>query len=291
LIASQGRTTVNVGSLNGTETSHKLNREVAIQFTAVTTGDGPSAYDYLKSVFAHDWARGYAPLADQLYLPVVMRTYVRRPPLDYALISEVMINPQGEDTGYEWVEIYYGGRDPYPLDLSLGDALTLGDYGDGRYTFPPGAQLRSGQVIVVTACAPNFSAQYGFNPDYEWTACDPDVPDMLPITASPERSSWEGFGLALGNAGDEILLLDAHNAIVDSAAWGGAPRADVRPLAIEGTFPGGATLKRYPVTSDHEDCAEAFYISYRPSPGYVSVVHEKIRPGEASPRSPEFRDP
>jgi hypothetical protein len=130
--------------------------------------------------------------------------------------------------------------------------------------FPVEAQLLSGQVIVIAACASNFSANYGFNPNYEWNACVPEVPDVFPV------ATWEGFGLALGNTADEILLLDTVGNIVDSAAWGGEPRAGVIPIEIESPFPGGATLKRYPVTSDNANCAAAFYISYHPSPGYVS---------------------
>jgi hypothetical protein len=283
LITVQGETYVNMGSFNGTETSHKLNREVAIQFVSETSDDGPSAYDTLKAVFAHDWARGHPPIAGFLYLPVVMRSYTYQPPPAYPLITEVMINPQGEDAGYEWIEVYYGGRDLYPLTLSLGDALATGDYGDGRYTFPPGAGLRTGQVIVIAACAPNFAAHYGFNPNYEWTACAPDVPDMRPVATALSLTNWDGFGLALGNTADEILFLDSIGSVVDSVAWGGEPRAGVLPfpLEVDSAFPAGATLKRYPVTSDNPDCEEAFYISYTPSPGYVSVTLDGV-----SPKSP-----
>ena len=250
---------VHLGSINGTETSNKINREVALQF------ESPAGHAYLKDVFEHDWALSHGPMVHRIYLPLLMRDYV--PPVDYPLITEVFVNPGGEDTGKEWIEIYHPGYETASLNgWTIGDALTLGDYGDGRYRFPEGAQLLPKQVIVVAACATEFAARYGFNPAYEWINCDPLVPDMLPAGA------WEGFGIALGNVSDEVLLLDVTAAIVDSAAWGGAPRAGVIPFPMdpESSFPWDAALKRYPPNYDRDDCSRDFYISYQPSPGQVS---------------------
>lgn len=250
---------VHLGSINGSETSNKANREVALQFAS------PAGYAYLRAVFGHDWELGHGPMVYHVYLPLTLRNYI--PPVDYPLITEVFINPGGEDVGQEWVEIYHpGGKTVNLAGWSLGDAINAGDYGDGRYLFPVGAQLLSKQVIVVAACATQFATRYGFNPAYEWTDCDPLVPDMTPAGA------WDGFGIALGNVSDEALLLDASAALVDSAAWGGEPRAGVIPFPLEtnSTFPSDATLKRYPPNYDHDDCTRDFYISYQPSPGLVS---------------------
>ncbi len=250
---------VHLGSINGSETSNKINREVALQFKS------PEGYAYLREVFDHDWALSHGPMVHRIYLPLLMRDYV--PPVTYPLITEILVNPDGEDTGKEWFEIYHPGYETVDLSgWSIGDALNIGDYGDGRYTFPAGAQLLSKQVIVVAACATEFAASYGFNPTYEWTSCDPMVPDMLPAGA------WEGFGIALGNVTDEVLLLDAVAAIDDSVAWAGAPRAGVIPFPMDpgSTFPWNASLKRYPPEYDRDDCSRDFYISYQPSPGQVS---------------------
>lgn len=249
---------VHIGSVNGTETSHKANREVALQFASA------EAYDFLMAVFEHDWARAHAPLIFRLYLPLVLRDYV--PPADYPLITEVFINPPGDDAGKEWIEIYNPGPTVEIGGWTIGDAINIGDYGDGRYGFPAGAQLLPGQVIVVAACAPNFAAVYGFNPTYEWTNCDPLVPDLTPAGA------WAGFGLALGNAQDEVLLLKPDGVLVDSVAWGGEPRAGVVPFPMDpgDTFPWSASLKRYPPSSDRNDCSRDFYVSWSPSPGRVT---------------------
>lgn len=267
---------VHIGSVNGTETSHKANREVALQLASA------DAYDFLMTVFEHDWARAHAPLVFPVYLPLVLRDYV--PPADYPLVSEVFINPSGPDAGYEWIELYNPGPTVSIGGWTIGDAINVGDYGDGRYAFPEGAQLLKGQVMVVAACATNFARTYGFNPAYEWTNCDPLVPDLIPV------GDWPGFGLALGNAQDEVLLLRPpgspssqqvheepweiylNGILVDSVAWGGGPRAGVIPFPMdpEDTFPWGASLKRYPPNSDRNDCSRDFYVSWNPSPGRVT---------------------
>ena len=52
LVRLNGADYVHVGSLNGTEVSHKLNRELALQFRS------QDAYAYLAWVFGWDWERG-----------------------------------------------------------------------------------------------------------------------------------------------------------------------------------------------------------------------------------------
>lgn len=257
LASVDGERWVHLGSINGTETSNKRNREVALQLRSA------QAHDWMLTVFDHDWDLGHRPLVHRILLPMVMRDYA---PADYPLITEVFINPSEQDeTAYEWVEIYNPGPGVSIAGWKLGDAINVGDFGDGRYSFPAGAQLARGQVMVVAACATNFSAAYGFNPDYEWTDCSPEVTNLEP------GGSWEGFGLALGNEADEVLVQDTGDALVDSTAWGGTSRAGVIPFTdFETAFPSDASLKRHPPNTDHDDCSRDFYVSYSPSPGVVA---------------------
>jgi cardiolipin synthase len=251
---------VHLGSINGTENANKSNREVALQFRSA------AAYDWMLAVFDHDWQMGHAPMVHSIRFPLMMRDCI--PPAGYPLVAEVFVNPEGEDASKEWIELYNPGLEGDISGWTVGDATDIGDYGDGRYTFPAGARILHGQVIVAAACATDFSAACGFNPTYEWTDCDAAVPDLVP--AGP----WEGFGLALGNKSDEVVLLDAGGALVDSAAWGGEPRVGVvpYPLGPGEDFPRGASLKRYPPYSDRDDCSRDFYASYTPSPGMVAGV-------------------
>ena len=248
---------VHLGSLNGTENANKRNREVAVQFRSA------AAYERAMEVFEHDWERAHGPFVHRLFLPWVAYDYVR--PADYPLISEVFINPAGSDAGREWIEIYNPGSTLSIGGWTIGDAVEANDYGDGRYAFPPGAKILHDQAIVVAACAPSFAAEHGFNPDYEWTDCDPTVPDLAPV------GSWSGFGMALGNGQDEVVLMRADGDRVDSVAWGGVHRVGVVPYPIdpEDTFPFGASLKRYPPDTDRDDCSRDFYISWNPSPREV----------------------
>jgi hypothetical protein len=144
--------------------------------------------------------------------------------------------------------------------------MNVGDYGDGRYAFPTGTRLLRGQAVAVAACATDFAAAYGRNPAYEWTDCDAAVPDLVPV------GSWRGFGLALGNGSDEVILLNKDGALVDSVVWGGEPRASVvpYPLASSESLQSGTSLKRYPPGVDRDDCTCDFYASYSPSPGAVA---------------------
>lgn len=248
---------VHIGSINGTENSNKCNREVALQFRSA------AAHGWMRTIFDHDWNLSYGPMIHRVYLPLMTRDYV--PPADHPLVTEVLVNPDGDDTGKEWVEVYNPGPEVAFAGWTLGDAIDPGDYGDGRYAFPAGARLAHGQVIVAAACATDFATAYGFNPTYEWTDCDPAVPDLVAAGA------WGGFGMALGNGSDEVLLLDAEEGLVDSAAWGGGFRAGVMPFTdFSVTFPSGASLKRYPPGTDRDDCARDFYVSYKPSPGVVA---------------------
>jgi len=259
LVSAGDERWIHLGSINGGENSSKRNREVALQFRS------PGAYEYILAVFEHDWRRSHGPMTHRVYLPVVMRDYIL--PADYPLITEVLVNPRGEegDAGKEWIELYNPGPEIGIAGWTLGDAVNAGEFGDGRYAFPAGAELLHGQVIVAAACATDFSALYGFNPDYEWTDCDGTVPDLTPA------GSWDGFGMALGNQSDEVLLLNGSGTQVDSVAWGGAPRVGVTPFAdFTAPFPSAASLKRYPPDTDRDDCSRDFYVSYNPSPGKVA---------------------
>ena len=159
-----------VGSLNGTETASKTNRELAVQIHS------DQVFLYLKRVFDWDWY-----VSNPLYMPLVTRAWSPPPPpVDYAVISEVLYDPPGVDEGSEWVEIYNPTNQP--LDISawyLGDVGPAGEFGSGLYTFPSGAVLPANGVILVARQAADV---IGFIPDYEFIVAplrnDPSVPDF-----------------------------------------------------------------------------------------------------------------
>lgn len=236
-----------VGSINGSEQSSKINREIALQV------ESQNLYAELARVFQADWN-----LSGPLYLPVVVRNYRT---VNHVVISEVLYDPSGSDAGKEWIELHNPTGSAIDISgWSLGD--TIGEeYASGRYLFPNGAILQPGGVIVIAQQAVSVT----FEPDFEFvtdpTRQDPTVPDMIPAGA------WDGFGLALGNDGDEVILLDAAGQPVDALVWGDG--------AYPGTLPhpgvswGDHSLERFPANRDTDDCAADFLDRYPPTPGAV----------------------
>ena len=137
-----------------------------------------------------------------------------------------------------------------------------GEYGSGLYRFPAGATLVAEGVIVLAHQADDVA----FTPDYELLVDphrdDPAVPNLVPAGA------WDGFGLALGNEGDEVLLLDAAQTPVDVVVWGDGTYPGVVPHP--GGLDQGHSLERRPPREDSNDCSRDFFDRYPPTPGELT---------------------
>jgi hypothetical protein len=246
-----------VGSINGSEASNKANRELALQVKSDET------YDYLADVFEVDWN-----LARRVFLPLVMAGYAPPPPpVDYVVISEVMYRPSGQSTGNrEWVELYNPTDQAIDVsDWHLGDADGK-EYGAGLYRFPSGTVLPAHGVIVIAQQAEDFQAVSGLSkPHFEFLIDpgrdDPAVPNMI------ADGGWDGFGFALGDAGDKVILRDAGGQDVDAVVYGTASYQGVIP------HPGGVdsnwSLERRPPYYDTDDCSVDFVPRYPAMPGSV----------------------
>lgn len=246
LVHAGGRGYVHVGSINGSEVSSKVNREVALQVQS------DEAYDYLHTVFDHDWAG--TRLA--VHLPLVLRGYTAPQPADHLLVSEVLYAGANDS---EWVEIL--NPTSTPLDLSawhVGDAEGP-DVFEGMYQFPAGTVLGPGQVLVVAASAEVFRQEYGALPDFEFYATDATVPTLQPAPL------WGTGEWHLRNDGDQVLLLDGAYRVVDVLVYGDAVYPGVVP------HPGVAfythSLERYPPLFDTDDCSLDFRDWPFPNPG------------------------
>jgi hypothetical protein len=243
-----------LGSLNGSETSNKINREIAIQLHS------SEIYDYLKRVFDWDWQTSRA-----LFFPLVARGWrPPGPPAGYPLISEVLYNPTGNNDAGEWVEIYNPTNQPVLLlDWFLGDVGPGGEFGSGLYRFPPGATVPANGALVVARQA---AAVEAFTPDFEFLIDaahnNPLVPDMV------HAGSWDGFGFALGNLGDEVLLLDPNGAPIDVLAYGDGHFPGTLPHP--GLSTSDHSLERRPAARDTDDCSVDFFDRYPPTPGIVN---------------------
>ncbi|MCR4407064.1 MAG: lamin tail domain-containing protein [Anaerolineae bacterium] len=252
---------LHVGSLNGTATSAKVNRELALQVRSA------AARAYLTEVFEHDWASAppQFPGARNVYLPLVMKDYV--PVADHVLISEVLYDPPGNDTGKEWIELYNPTASTVNLaGFRLGDAVNSGDY-ERLYQFPDGAQIGPGETLVIAQTAAGFRS-LGYSPptdpDYEWNDTDLAIPNLIP-------SDWGNGEFALSNNGDEVLLLDATGAVVDVVVYGTGSYPGVVPFADLSPVHAGNSLERWPANRDSDNCARDFRVRYVPAPGSVVV--------------------
>lgn len=246
LVQAGGHGYVHVGSINGSEVSSKVNREVALQVQS------DAAYEYLRAVFDHDWAS----VRLVVHLPVVLKGYQTPQAAAYLLVSEVLYAGTKEQ---EWVEIL--NPTGAAVDISayqIGDAEGPGVY-EGMYRFPVGTVLGPGQVLVVAASAASFRQAYGVAPDFEIYATDATVPTLQPAP------SWGTGEWHLRNDGDQVLLLDRAYQVVDVVAYGDAVYPGVVP------HPGVAfyshSLERYPPLFDTDDCSLDFRDWPFPNPG------------------------
>ena len=252
-----GRKIVHAGSLNGTETSSKANREVALQV------ESSAAYDYLRTMFEYDWA--FQP---RTLLPLITNNYLAPP--NHVLISKVFyLGSTGMVTGSEWVQIYNPTRMAVSLSgYKIGDQAAPGPTGftvDGMWQFPLAASLGPSQTINIALTASGFFTKYGFLPNYVFfTDTLHPVPGLTPYLAWTNSISF-----SLANSGDEVLLLDTNDQLVDGVAWGtGALPGNVSCLAIDPSlYPlGNPSIKREPLWKDTDNCSNDFVIDETATP-------------------------
>ncbi len=233
----EGAGYVHVGSINGSEGSSKVNREMAIQVQS------NEAYVYLKDLFDLDW-RWTQPI----YLPLMMQNYT--PPANHLLISEVDYSGS-----CEWVEIY----NPTAITITLtgykiGDARKPTHY-EGMYVFPT-RQMAPGEVIVVAGDATKCNLA-SMTVDYQMYS---NRPGILKLEEDPDWGTGE-FGL--GNSGDEVLLLDPANRAVDVVVYGNGSYAGVTPHPLLVDWQD--TLERVPANIDTNDCGVDFGAGWSPN--------------------------
>jgi len=189
------------------------------------------------------------------------------------LLSEVMINPLGAEPAEEWVEIYNPAEAAMPLSfVKIGDSEGVGD-NEGMLHFPAGAYLEPGQLAVIANRADAFQAVFGFTPDYELVDSDPLVEDLLPYPA------WGGSRFQLSNQGDEVLLLDGWDQVLDVLCYGSSTYPGPQPPA--GKPSQGQSLQRWPLMISGEWTA-----SDDPSPGEFPQPLPSTTPGQSATCSP-----
>ncbi len=245
LVHIGGRGYVHVGSINGSELSNKGNREVAL----IVQSDG--AYALLADMFVRD-----AP--HLMHLPLIPSGY--RGTANHMLISEVLYDSYGQDDA-EFIELV--NPTSAVIDISgygLGDAVNREDFEDFR-RFPPETFVAAGDVLLVVTSADSFWNDYGFWPDFEILETNSAVPNLIDDLTWGDPATF----LRLGNSGDEVILRDSKDVVVDLVTYGASEFLDqiACPL-LTGT---NHSLERYPYWQDSDNCVEDFRDWPFPTPG------------------------
>jgi hypothetical protein len=114
--------------------------------------------------------------------------------------------------GEEYVKICNVSASAISLnDYKVGDEETSGST-EGMY-YLPSISLGSGTYIIIARRADHFQARFGFAPDYEFVNSNA-TPDLTRYTA------WGSGSWALADGGDEIIILDPSDDLVDGICWG-----------------------------------------------------------------------
>lgn len=222
-------------------------------------------------------------VSEHIYLPFIARNLPPTPIYyTYPLISEVMVYPFGKEPDNEWIELYHPGGNPIDLSyFKLGDAANRGDF-EGMLQFPSGSVIKPGQVIVIANHAVAFRNQYGFKPDFEMLTSDTTVPSMIKYT------SWSSGIIRLTNSGDEVILINAADIVVDAVSWGSSSYI-FEPNALKVIQ--GYSIERKPAFQDR-DLVEDFILQPNPDPGTVDLRLPTSTPtSTASPTNKPTKTP
>jgi hypothetical protein len=249
-----GEQYVHVGSVNGSEVANKANRELALQLRS------PAVHAYLSEVFEYDWAHSSG--AFDVWLPFVYSGAVAES--NHVVISEVVFKlPGGAEKG-EWIELYNPTPDAVDLsDWKLGDAVHRHDF-ERRYAFPEGTTIAPGATLVIARQAAAYRLlgyQTQATADLEWRNSD-KTPNLI-------RTAWGEDEFLLGNDGDQVLLLDSENQVVDVLVYGSSVYAGAIPFVDLSAVYNGNSLERWPANRDSDDCEHDFRVRYTPAPGAV----------------------
>lgn len=122
------------------------------------------------------------------------------------------------DEGDEYVKICnVSGSGVDLTGYKIGDEETkLGT--ESMYNLPA-TTLAAGSCIFIAKNANQFNTRYGFLPDYETIVSGGGMTDNAGIPNLSKYTSWSSGDWGLANGGDEIILLDPSDALVDGICY------------------------------------------------------------------------
>jgi len=184
---------------------------------------------------------------------------------DHLLISEVYYDTIGTDSLEEWIEIYNPSENSVDLsNYKIGDEETQGG-NEGMYQFPEGTVIKPQNSLVVAKNAIGFYDLYGKYPDTEIDTDDDDVSDFSDTPNMKKYESWSSGSLSFTNTGDEALLLDNNDIVIDAVVFEGGNMSGITPHSGVAV---GQSIARIDSTIDTDNCANDFQKVVEPHPGY-----------------------
>ncbi|APR82311.1 BNR repeat domain protein [Minicystis rosea] len=161
------------------------------------------------------------------------------------VVQRFLANSSGGGSD-EWYAVRNVSPGPITLtNFKIGDEETP-DGNEGMFMFPAGATIAAGASYVVARDGAAYQAYFGAAPDAK-------LSDLTPFTAWTSAATPN---LQLADTGDEILLLDRSNTLLDVVVFGDGAYAGVTSLA---TPPGTDEVATRSATSaDTDDCAVDF---------------------------------
>jgi len=225
--------TVAIGS---SEVSNAL--DVVTDYGDPRAASHPNTFAELGDQVINYYADVYFGTDGEVYAPLMVTRFV----------SDAAASTVG---GNEWVAVR--NMTPAPLSLGsfrIGDEETV-DGTEGMYSFPA-ATLAPGATFIVAASGSQYAARYGRPADAEFaTTAGDTTPDMTRYTLWTPSGSW-----GLANGGDEILVLDGSNTIVDIVNYGSGTYSGVTAAAVISTT--ARVYSRLPALTDRDDNALDF---------------------------------
>jgi len=208
-------------------------------------GTSPNTSSEVADGVVDDWRDLYFSSLGEVYAPI--------------LLSQIYYGGGAND---EWVELVNATPGVVSLgSFKEGDEETPG--GNEGMGLLPASSLGAGQTFVVARDGSTFLAQHGFHADVEALGSDPATPDLTPFSA------WaSNIATRIKNGGDELLVLDASNTVLDVFTFHGGSWPGVVPSAASSP---GCSSQRTPWNVDTDDCSVDFTDQASPNPRSVSA--------------------
>ncbi|MDO9022945.1 MAG: lamin tail domain-containing protein [Deltaproteobacteria bacterium] len=223
-------------AVGGSEVSNAL--DVVTDYGDPRAASHPNTFAEVGDQVINYYADVYFGADGEVYAPLMVTRFV----------SDAAASTAG---GNEWVALR--NMTPGPLALGsfrVGDEETV-DGTEGMYSFPA-ATLAPGATFIVAASGSQYAARYGRAADAEFaTTAGDGTPDMIRYTLWTPSGSW-----GLANGGDEILVLDGSNTIVDVVNYGSGVYPGVTAAAVISTT--ARVYSRLPALPDRDDNALDF---------------------------------